>query len=111
MDADLAVMSACESVLCKLRCGEGIIGLTRAFFHAGVRSLVVSLWSVSDISTGLLMTRMYANLKEGMGTARALQEARVWLLREARQTDQRGRERRFENPFFWAPFILAGACD
>jgi CHAT domain-containing protein len=111
IQADMVVMSACESGLGKLRRGEGLIGLTRAFFHAGVRSLIVSLWSVSDVSTQMLMTRMYANVKDGMTPARALQEARTWLLREARRLDDFGYERTFESPFYWAPFILIGAYD
>ena len=111
MQAEMVVMSACESGLGKLRRGEGLVGLTRAFFHAGVRSLVVSLWRVSDVSTQLLMTRMYMNLKNGMAAAQALREARTWMLREARQLDDYGYERTFESPFYWAPFILTGAYD
>lgn len=63
MDADLVVLSACQTGLGKLVRGEGMVGLTRAFMYAGTPTVMVSLWSVSDISTATLMGEFYKNLE------------------------------------------------
>ena len=79
--------------------GEGMIGLSRSFMNAGVPAVVVSLWSVSDQSTNLLMKRFYENLiSQGFSPAEALQQARISLIRE----------NTYAHPFYWAPFILIG---
>ena len=57
INADLVVLSACDTGLGRLRDGEGIVGLSRAFPYAGAASTVVSLWKVEDQSTSLLMER------------------------------------------------------
>src|SRR5262249_6723408 len=66
LNADLVVLSACETGLGRLRDGEGIVGLTRAFLYAGASSATVSLWKVEDQSTSLLMERFYQNLQRGL---------------------------------------------
>jgi CHAT domain-containing protein/Tfp pilus assembly protein PilF len=96
LDADLVVLSACETGLGEEVPGEGVIGLTRAFFHAGTRSAVVSLWSVEDESTSVFMAAFYAHLARGADKAAALREARA-VSKAA-----------FPDPFCWAPFILVG---
>lgn len=101
IDADLVVLSACRSGRGKLVSGEGIIGLARAFFYAGARSLVVSLWSVNDQSTALLMEKFYAYLKQGMHKSEALRQAKLDLL----QTEDSA----MSHPYYWAPFILIGS--
>ena len=62
LNADLVVLSACQTGLGKLIRGEGMVGLTRAFMYAGTPSVLVSLWSVSDMSTAALMGEFYKNL-------------------------------------------------
>ena len=62
LDADLVVLSACESGLGRYAGGEGYLGFTQALFVKGARSLVLSLWKVDDQATALLMTRFYQNL-------------------------------------------------
>jgi tetratricopeptide (TPR) repeat protein len=86
LDADLVVLSACDTGLGKDAGGEGFLGFSQVLFRAGARSLVLSLWEVDDAATALLMTRFYENLlgkREGlkgpMGRAEALREAKAWL--------------------------------
>ena len=86
LDADLVVLSACESGLGRYAVGEGYLGFAQALFVKGARSLVLSLWRVDDKSTSLLMTRFYQNLlgkRAGLATpmpkAEALHEAKEWL--------------------------------
>jgi Tfp pilus assembly protein PilF len=86
LDADLVVLSACESGLGRAVGGEGHLGFAQPLFARGARSLVLSLWRVDDKATALLMTRFYQNLlgkwpglSRPMPKAAALDEARRWL--------------------------------
>lgn len=81
LDADLVVLSACETGLGKDLGGEGLLSLTRAFQYAGARSVVASLWRVSDEATTELMLRFYRHLKAGAATADALRAAQLELIR------------------------------
>jgi CHAT domain-containing protein len=99
LPAELVVLSACQTGLGKEIKGEGLVGLTRGFMYAGSPRVVVSLWSVSDAGTAELMTRFYsAMLKDRMRPAEALRAAQVSLLKE----------KRWEQPFYWAAFTLQG---
>lgn len=100
LNAELAVLSACNTGLGKLEKGEGLIGISRAFLYAGVPSLVVSLWSVDDEATARVMELFYEHLRSGASKKQALRQAKLDYLSEAR-----GEQR---DPFFWAPFILSG---
>lgn len=82
LDADLVVLSACETGLGRELGGEGLIGLTRALQLAGARSVVASLWSVRDRGTADLMTRFHRHLSAGVSKDRALRPAKLELLRE-----------------------------
>jgi len=68
LNADLVTLSACSTGLGKLVNGEGILGLTRAFFYAGARNVAVSLWNVNDASTSTLMKAFYENLNRRSST-------------------------------------------
>ena len=108
--ADLVALSACETGLGKLRPGEGMIGLSRAFMYAGAPSVLVSLWKVSDEATSLLMTGFYRNLLSGLSKAQALRQAKIDLINREHNTLVSGAtDRSHENPFFWAPFVLIGS--
>ncbi len=98
LDAELVVLSACDTGLGKRLRGEGILGLSRAFFYAGATAMVVSLWPVADAASGELMQSFYRYLTGGMDRAEALRAAK----RELRA------EGRYGHPFYWAPFILVG---
>ncbi len=103
LNADLVVLSACESGLGKELKGEGVIGLTRAFMYAGSPRVIASLWSVSDSSTAELMKRFYHHLlskTNPLPPAQALQKAQIEML-----TDKNPKWRL---PFHWAAFQLQG---
>jgi CHAT domain-containing protein len=98
LNADLVVLSACESGLGKQVKGEGLVGLTHAFFYAGTSSLLVSLWKVQDRSTADLMVNFYQQLDRNQDKAAALRGAKLQLIRQ----------KRYAHPYYWAPFILTG---
>jgi CHAT domain-containing protein len=98
LSADLAVLSACETGLGKEITGEGLMGLTRAFFYAGVPSLVVSLWNVVDGPTPDLMLDFYKNLDRLQNKAKALQTSKLSMITGGT----------YSHPSYWAPFILLG---
>ena len=98
LPADLVTLSACQTGLGKVA-GEGVIGLSRAFLVAGARSVLVSLWSVSDRATIRLMRSFYHRYIASDDKALALQEA----MRELREKPG------YEHPRYWAPFVLVGA--
>ncbi len=97
LNADLVVLSACQTGRGRLENGEGILGLPRMFFYAGARSTISSLWRISDRSTSSLMRDFYRLLAAGEGKARALREAKLKMLKS-----------RLAHPFYWAGFILHG---
>jgi CHAT domain-containing protein/tetratricopeptide (TPR) repeat protein len=96
LNADLVVLSACETGKGRLYAGEGVSGLARAFLYAGSRGVVASLWAVDDRETAALMTRLYAGLKDGQAAAEALRAAKLEMIRVGKP------------PVYWAPFILIG---
>ena len=111
LDADLVVLSACESALGRELSGEGLIGLTRAFQYAGARSVVASLWSVADQVTAELMVRFHRHLAGGLSKDAALRAAQIELIRTPIQiTTPQGHtlETDASAPFFWAAFQLFG---
>ncbi len=137
LDADLVVLSACQSGLGRLAGGEGYLGFSQALFSKGAHSLVLSFWKVDDDATALLMTRFYQNLlgkRPGLTAplpkAEALAEAKAWL-RQATSDEvgqalaalprgtivrreavtSRNPEHPYEHPTYWAGFILVGSPD
>ena len=100
LDADLVTLSACATGLGRLVGGEGLLGLARAFFYAGSRSVVTSLWNVNDNATAALMTSFYTNLNNGLWKTEALRAAKRELMHHTRIE--------WRHPYYWAAFTLAG---
>jgi CHAT domain-containing protein/Tfp pilus assembly protein PilF len=99
LNADLVVLSACQTALGKEIKGEGLVGLTRGFMYAGAPRVVASLWKVSDKATTELMKRFYEKmLRDGLRPAAALRAAQVSMLKE----------KRWEAAYYWAGFVLQG---
>jgi CHAT domain-containing protein len=104
LDADLAVLSACETGNGRISPGEGVIGMSWAFFAAGARSVVVSQWRVNSASTSQLMKNFYQalasqNAANSRNKSQALREASLRLLKD----------RRYRHPFYWAGFVLVSS--
>jgi CHAT domain-containing protein/tetratricopeptide (TPR) repeat protein len=99
LDSELVTLSACETGLGRDDGGEGLIGLTRAFQYAGARSVLASLWSVSDRTAAELMKRFYTLLRAGRPKDLALQEAQRALLHAGGSA---------AHPVHWAAFTLSG---
>lgn len=131
LEADLVVLSACDSGRGQVTGGDEVISMTRALLAAGARSAVVSLWAVDDVSTSLLMTRFVAAVTAGATAATALRDAQQWY-RGLTDRDRRdaldelaaglpdGAVRRglvaggpppvaSAHPYHWAPFTYVGA--
>lgn len=102
LNADLAVLSACNSGMGKLAKGEGIFSIARGFSYAGIPNIIMSKWPVSDWSTELLMKQFYRNLKAGMPIDEALQKAKVKYLNDNRDNAS------LLAPFYWGGFVLSG---
>ena len=98
-NADLVTLSACDTALGKESGGEGLVGLVRAFHFAGARSVLASLWSISDRSTPSLMAGFYRGVKSGLPMDEALRQAQVASIRKG------GRP---AAPYFWSAFELQG---
>ncbi|OCQ93504.1 hypothetical protein BCD64_01005 [Nostoc sp. MBR 210] len=132
LNAELVVLSACSTGQGKIT-GDGVIGLSRCLIAAGVKSVIVSLWSVDDLSTALLMVQFYQIFQQGVAATVALNEAQRWLLgvtktelevwlktnerffdatlkinlrRRLHQLDDNAKL--FHNPRYWAAFCAIG---
>ena len=102
LNADLVVLSACETGIGKLQRGEGIVSLARAFAYAGAKSIVTTLWKVSDEQSKNLMTSFYKYLSKGKEKDEALRLAKLEFLQKNEKKTE------LLHPFFWASFIGIG---
>ncbi len=100
LNAGLAVLSACNTGVGELKRGEGIMSLSRAFASAGCPSMVMSLWSVPDKQTGMLMENFYKELKAG--------ESKDAALRQAKLTYLDAQDNQGAHPYLWAGFVVIG---
>jgi tetratricopeptide (TPR) repeat protein len=97
-EANLVVLSACQTKLGELSRGDELVGLTRAFLYAGTPTVAATLWEVDDEATGVLMTAFHRHLREGMGPAAALRAA---------QEEVYANEK-WSAPYYWAGVQVIG---
>jgi CHAT domain-containing protein len=95
--ANLVILSGCQTANGTIEQGEGILGLTRAFFYAGANSVISTLWAINDKSTVYFMKKLYFFLSKGSSKVEALRLAKCEMLRSG-----------YSHPFYWAAFILSG---
>ena len=99
LNADLVVLSACQTGLGKDVRGEGLIGLVRGFMYAGAPRVMASMWEVDDAATAELMKRFYRGvLQEKLTPAAALRAAQIEMLRK----------NHWQSPYYWGAFVLQG---
>ena len=104
LNADLAVLSACNTGVGNSKVNSGIESLQRAFTFAGVPSTVASLWEVPDQSTKEIMVGFYENLKKGDTKSKALQRAKLDYIKNNANT-------KLAEPYYWAGFVIYGRDD
>lgn len=132
---DLVVLSACQTGLGEIK-GDGVFGLQRGFKKAGAKTLLMSLWKVDDNATQLLMTQFYKNLSSGKSKQESLiqaqkyvreyevevevkSDARPSVSAHAKEQAQQNASRektykkakKYQDPYYWAAFILLDALD
>ena len=97
LDAEMVVLSACQTGKGFLEKEEGVMSLARPFFIAGARSVIASLWPINDKSTAGLMKEFYRSILKGRSFNEALRCAKLKMIRSA-----------WAHPFYWSAFILQG---
>lgn len=98
LNADLVVLSSCQTGLGQFIRGEGIEGISRAFFFAGASSVLMSLWTINDQVSSQFMERFYFHLKFSESLAEALRRVKLEMIDSGVVS----------HPYYWAPFILSG---
>ncbi len=101
LDADLVVLSACQTARGRPRAGEGMIGMSWALAAAGSPATLASQWEVDSASTGRLMVEFHRGWLAGLDKAEALRRAALAVRAEER----------YRHPFYWGAFVLVGEAD
>jgi CHAT domain-containing protein len=97
IDADLVMLSACETGLGKVSNGDDVVGLMRGFLYSGAKSVIGTLWEVDDEATADIAKRFYSNVRTGMSNGKALAEAQEFMAKKK------------PHPFYWAAFAMSGS--
>lgn len=100
LNAQLVVLSACQTGIGKFQAGEGVVSVARSFMYAGAPSVIMTLWPVNDQATQMIMNDFYNFLKQGMSKDDALQAAKIKYLGGVKGLPA--------HPVLWAPYIQLG---
>ena len=100
MNIEIAALTACNTGVGSRLAGEGVLSMGRGFQCAGAKSVVMSLWSVAEDPSIMLMKEFFGGLKQGLGKTEAWTRSKVLI-----------RQQGFEHPYFWSSFVLAGDKD
>lgn len=100
LQAELVVLSACETGIGKYQRGEGVLSIGRGFMYAGVPSLLTTLWSLNDYSSPIIIEKFYENLSQGMQKDEAIRQAKLHYLDHYTGIST--------YPALWACFIQVG---
>ncbi|MGB5173003.1 MAG: CHAT domain-containing protein [Eudoraea sp.] len=99
--SDMVVLSACNTSSGNLKRGEGIMSLARGFFYSGAKSVVSSLWPITDGPGKDIMISFYQNLDKGYSKSKALRQAKLDYMNSKIVEE-------LKHPFYWAGFIVVG---
>ncbi|MUH34680.1 CHAT domain-containing protein [Zobellia amurskyensis] len=99
--ADMVVLSGCNTSNGALKRGEGVMSLARGFFYSGAKSVVSTLWPVSDEAGKEILINFYKNLNEGLTKSKALQKAKLAYLKNTE-------EKELKHPYYWAGYVALG---
>jgi CHAT domain-containing protein len=108
LNADLIILSACDSGAADSSGSEAISGLGKAFFYAGARALLVTMWPVETHSAGLLSSRIFNSKKNGtLSLAKAQQKVLLKMIHSDGINGKQGNMiASYAHPFFWAPYLV-----
>ena len=98
--ADLVLISSCESGLETGTIGYGIMGISKAFMNSGARSVIATLWKISDRTTIFIVKHLFEKLLAGYSKNEALRYAKLAMIKS-----------KYSHPYYWAAFILNGEYD
>ncbi len=99
--ADMVVLSACNTSVGEIQQGEGVMSLARGFFNAGTKSVVSTLWTVDDTSSKDIVVNFYEQLNKGHSKSEALHNAKLEYLKTTQEPE-------LKHPYYWAGFVLIG---
>jgi len=112
LNADWVVLSACNTGAAEGKGSEAVSGLGKAFFYAGTRALLVSMWSVETTSAHRLVRGIFESQEENksLSRAQALQKSILNLIDKDTLKDETTGKivTSYAHPFFWAPFVIIG---
>jgi len=95
---ELVVLSACETGVGDIQEAEGVASLSKAFMLAGAKNIIMTLWSVDDEKSSILMEKFYKNIKNKMDYSDALREAKLWMIKDINSS----------HPYYWSGFVGSG---
>ncbi len=98
--AELVILSACNTSLGEVRRGEGVMSLARGFFQSGAHTVIPSLWSTNDKATATITSNFYKNLSRGQTKSEALRKAKLHYLQNNKDAEA--------SPHYWASLVLIG---
>lgn len=101
LNSVLVTLSSCQTGGGQLIKGEGIEGLSRAFFYAGTSAALISLWSVNDQATSQFMERFYFHLRSNRSIMTSLQKAKLEMIASEA----------LSHPYYWAGFVVTGDAE
>ncbi|WP_299603715.1 CHAT domain-containing protein [uncultured Aquimarina sp.] len=105
LDADLVVLSACETGVGAIAKGEGPLSIARGFQYAGIPNTLFSLWKVNDKTTSQLMRYFYKNLKDQNSNTHSLHTSKLEYLTSKKITNAQ------KSPYYWASFVYYGSYE
>ena len=103
IDAEMVVLSACNTGVGEINQGEGAVSLASSFFYSGAKSVVMSQWPANDLSTSRIMGAFYKYLDRGYSKSAALRQARLDFLQNEKEL--------LSHPYYWSQFVIYGKND